>query len=120
MVNVKAMLASRMWRGLCTVIVRRMETNPVNKLSDYVESVLLADVPCHLSFERVTETGEASPAATVHQAAKLFLSSEHDVPVGSKIIVAQDGRTTAYQRSGLPAMYPSHQEIALVPFERWA
>ena len=42
------------------------------------------------------------------------------MPAGSKIVVTQEGRTAAYARSGEPAVYSSHQEIVLVPFEEYA
>lgn len=109
-----------LWAGLCTVIVRESHRNPDNKQTEYTEVVLHEDVPCHLSLTRVTEAGEQDNAATIQQAAKLFLGPEIEIPTGSKIEVAQHGVATAYARSGKPAVYPSHQEIALVPFERWA
>ena len=45
---------------------------------------------------------------------------ELDIPAGSKIVVTQEGRTNEYQKSGEPAVYSFHQEVMLVPFERYA
>ena len=50
---------------------------------------------------------------------KLFISPDVLIKAGSKIIVTQHGRTTEYSNSGVPAVYPTHQEIMLTLFEGW-
>lgn len=56
----------------------------------------------------------------------LRFCKEHPIPpdvvikAGSKIIVTQHGRTTEYSNSGVPAVYPTHQEIMLTLFNGWA
>lgn len=57
---------------------------------------------------------------TVSQSVKLFISPDIVIKAGSKIIVTQHGRTTEYSNSGVPAVYPTHQEIMLTLFEGWA
>lgn len=47
---------------------------------------------------------------------KLFISPDVAIKAGSKIIVTQHGRTTEYSNSGVPAVYPTHQEIMLTLF----
>ena len=59
------------------------------------------------------------------QQVKLFLSPQIKVNAGSKLIVTQkyDSRedlVSEFSSSGVPAVYPSHQEISLELFERWA
>ena len=54
------------------------------------------------------------------QSLKLFLDKSVVIPPGSKIVVTQEGQTNAYAQSGPPAVYSVHQEIMLVPFERYA
>lgn len=72
-----------------------------------------------VSFETLTSsTGD--PVATVSQSVKLFISPDVVIKAGSKIIVTQHGRTTEYSNSGVPAVYPTHQEIMLTLFEGWA
>lgn len=79
----------------------------------------MEDQPCKLSFETLTSsTGD--PVATVSQSVKLFISPDVVIKAGSKIIVTQHGRTTEYSNSGVPAVYPTHQEIMLTLFEGWA
>ena len=54
------------------------------------------------------------------QATKLFISPDITIKPGSKITVTQTGVTTEYTGSGVPAVYPTHQEIMLELFESWA
>ena len=51
---------------------------------------------------------------------KLFISSDIVIKSGSKLTVTQTGVTTAYTGSGVPAVYPTHQETILELFESWA
>jgi len=59
-------------------------------------------------------------ATAITQITKLFLASEVTIVPGSKIVVIHEGITGEYQRSGIPAVFPSHQEIMLTAFEGWA
>lgn len=77
-------------------------------------------VPCKLSFESNTSTSDTGGASGVTQTTKLFLAPELVVSPGSQLIVTQNGVTTAYQDSGTPARYATHQEIQLELTERWA
>ena len=54
------------------------------------------------------------------QGTKLFIAPEIKVKPGSKIVVEQNGVTTEYSASGVPAVYPSHVEIKLELFRGWA
>ena len=59
-------------------------------------------------------------AAKLTQGTKLFIAPEIKIKPGSKIIVEQNGTTTEYSASGVPAVYLSHAEIMLELFEGWA
>lgn len=121
MVTEAMMQAARFfWDGLCDVVVSVKEKNPNNGQMEFVETILHAAVPCHLSYKSVESAGTDEDVATVQQAAKLFLAPEVSVPEGSKIVVTHRGVTSTYKQSGKPAVYPSRQEIGLVPFKRWA
>lgn len=87
-------------------------------MTNFQEVTVLEDQPCKLSFETLTSTS-GDPVATVTQGVKLFLSSDVVIKAGSKIIVTQNGRTTEYSNSGVPAVYSTHQEIMLTLFENW-
>ena len=82
---------------------------------------LFSGEPCRLSFSGASSqtlsgleaAGEAKPWSQAGQSVKLFLAPEREVPPGSKITVTGRGVTRVYGRSGQPAVYGSHQEIAL-------
>lgn len=88
-------------------------------LTSFQEVTVLEDQPCKLSFETLT-SNSGDPVATISQGVKLFLSPDVEIKAGSKIIVTQHGRTTEYSNSGVPAVYPTHQEIMLTLFNGWA
>lgn len=87
-------------------------------LTSFQEVTVLEDQPCKLSFETLT-SNSGDPVATISQGVKLFLSPDVEIKAGSKIIVTQNGRTTEYSNSGVPAVYSTHQEIMLTLFENW-
>ena len=71
-------------------------------------------------IEKLDATAQTETAASLTQGTKLFLPPNVEIKAGSKIIVEQDGVKNAYSASGVPAVYPTHQEIILTLFERWA
>jgi hypothetical protein len=58
--------------------------------------------------------------AALTQTAKLFCDADADIKPGSKITVSHAGRIFEFVQSGEPGVFTFHQEIMLVPFERWA
>lgn len=109
---------ARMYQGRATVIEYQKVKDEWG-MTNFQEVTVLEDQPCKLSFETLTSsTGD--PVATVSQSVKLFISPDVVIKAGSKIIVTQHGRTTEYSNSGVPAVYPTHQEIMLTLFEGWA
>ena len=119
MVNAQRKALERLWKDRCTVYHRVKVKDPISKLTDSKEMPLLQDQPCKLSFETLTSS-PGDPVGTVSQSVKLFISPDVVIKAGSKIIVTQHGRTTEYSNSGVPAVYPTHQEIMLTLFEGWA
>lgn len=107
------------YEGRATVIEHKEVTDPITHLTDMQEVTVLEDQPCKLSFETLTSTS-GNPVATISQGVKLFLSPDVSIAAGSKIVVTQNGRTTPYSNSGVPAIYLTHQEIMLKLFERWS
>ena len=93
------------------------ETRKVHKDK---EVEVIKEEPCRLSFETLKADEEANPAQKVVQDTKLFLRPDIVVKEGSKIVVKHNGREDIYARSGIPAVYVTHQEIMLKPFERWS
>lgn len=82
--------------------------------------VVLENQPCRLSFETIKTTVQSDSVASISQVTKLFVSPDISIKPGSKITVSQGNVTTDYTCSGVPAVYPTHQEIMLELFERWS
>lgn len=126
---VKAMEAARQaarkalesaYDGRCDIVEYQDVTDEGTGLSQGEEAVVLEGQPCKLSFEKQAAVSQTDTAAAVTQGLKLFLAPEIKIRPGSKIIVTQNGITGAYSASGEPAVYGTHQEIALELFGRWA
>lgn len=118
MVRHKAALERR-WKDQCSIFIQRKKTDPITKVTDFVETLLIQDQPCKLSFETLTSTNGEN-VATAEQSAKLFISSELVIPAGSKIVVSHGGRTFEFSQSGEPGIFTYHQEIQLQKFRKWA
>ena len=110
----------RLWDGVCDVYAIETVRNEKNGRDEPQEVLKLSGEPCRLSFSSVSNTSEQDSAPVIQQTVKLFISKAADIPAGSKVVVTQEGRTDAYQRSGEPATYSTHQEIVLVPFKEYA
>lgn len=119
MVNTGPIL-QMLWKGKCTVKVKRARMNPITKRTEYDEVTSCTDEPCKLSFETISSTDENSNAASITQKAKLFIGPDVNIPPGSKIAVTQNGRTVDYEQTGEPAVYTNHQEIILNLFKGWS
>lgn len=113
---------AKLWHDRCTIIQRQKATDGFSKLTDFQERVLLADEPCKLSFEKITEN-IVNDAAAKTQNVKLFLSASVQVPAGCKILVRRPNeqeREFVFAASGEPAVFGSHQEIYLTLWREWA
>ena len=106
--------------GTLTVTERKKEKDERSKLTKDVEVVVLENQPCKLSFEKLQTAIQSDSAATITQVTKLFVSPDISIKAGSKITVSQDNVTTDYTCSGVPAIYPTHQEIILELFKDFA
>lgn len=96
------------------------QTDPATHITSHGERLVLENQPCRVSFGSLSAASENSDAAAVKQSVKLFISPDVSVKSGSKITVTQNGVTTEYAASGVPAVYPTHQEIMLELFRGWA
>ena len=104
----------------CDVVEYRKTRNEENKQNKYSEEVVLSNKKCRLSFETINNTNQTSTTNNAIQIVKLFIAPELNIKKGSKIIVTQNNRTTAYKNSSQPAIYETHQEIVLDLFEGWS
>lgn len=108
------------YEGVATVTEHKKVMNEETKLMEMGEVVVLKEQPCKLSFSKLEATKQSDSSATVTQVIKLFISPDITINPGSKITVTQTGITADYTCSGVPAVYPTHQEIVLELFERWS
>lgn len=86
-------------------------------VTSFENQVVVSGQKCKISFESIPSTTESNTMATMAQSIKLFLAPEIEVKPGSRIDVTHLGVTTAYKRSGKPAVYHTHQEIMLELWE---
>lgn len=108
------------YEGTCTVIEYKNLTDEASKITRQKEVAVLENQPCKLSFENLNASAQTETAAAISQGLKLFLAPEIKVNSGSKIVVTQNGVSEEYSASGVPAIYPTHQEIILELFRGWA
>lgn len=104
--------------GTFTVTEHQKVIKP-NHTTGFSDVDVLMDQPCRLSFSS-SPSAKDGDVAEIGQTVKLFFAPEIVVKEGSKITVTQNGITTAYKQSGVPAHYPTHQEIILELFKGWA
>ena len=122
MVNAQRKALERMWKDRCTILCQKKVTNPDTKLTDFEEVPLLEDVPCKLSFEKLTST-DGDNVAAKFQNVKLFLSPDIQIPAGCKIIVNRFNevqREFIFSHSGEAGVFTHHQEIYLELWKGWA
>ena len=113
-------MVENLYEDKCSVIEKQEVFDETRKIHKDKEVEVIKEEPCRLSFETLKADEEANPAQKVVQDTKLFLRPDIVVKEGSKIVVKHNGREDIYARSGLPAVYVTHQEIMLKPFERWS
>jgi polygalacturonase len=109
-----------LYDGTCT-ITEHQKIKKENKSTAFVESVVVENQPCRISFKTVNNTTSTETGASaLVQVVKLFVAPEIKVKPGSKISVTQNNVTTEYKNSGEPAYYSTHQEIILELFKGWS
>ena len=108
----------KMYVHTCTIVIKDKV-----KQKDYstklVDKVLIEDQPCRISFSNISTVDETSHSGLKQQTIKLFIAPEINIKEGSKIIVNHDGIESLFSKSGVPAVYPTHQEINLEIFKDW-
>lgn len=113
-------LIEQTYDGKCTVSELRNVKDSITKVTSKKTIIVAEDIPCKLSVQSsptIVATGEAYKPV---QSVKLFLNPKTKITAGSKIVVTQDGITTEYKRSGMPLVYPTHQEIELELVKEWS
>lgn len=119
MVNTKKAL-EKLHVGVCDVYEYGQTKDQVSKITKHAETKVHTAEPCRLSTSSSPPVTEASGANIPKQIIKLFMDPSVLIKSGSKIVVTQNGRTTAYKNTGEPAMHTNHQELNLELFEKWS
>lgn len=113
---------ARLWTDRCSVYLKTKATDPGTNLTRFSEQLLAGGLPCRLSFKSLAASG-GRPAAALSQQTVLFLAPETEIPPGCRIVVHRGGdpeKELIFARSGLPGIYPDHQEVPLEPFRGYA
>lgn len=110
-----------LYDGICTVEIKESIKDPETKKNKSVVKTVLKEVPCRLSHES-NKTGETRTLTNATQTIMLFIAPQPEViiPSDSKITITQDSVTEVYANSGVSNNFPTHQEIELEKWEKWA
>jgi hypothetical protein len=74
---------------------------------------VLSNQPCRLSYSSSGTANQTDTVSNIEQTIKLFIAPEIKIAPGSKLRITQNGVTTDYISSGVPAVYETHQEVSL-------
>jgi hypothetical protein len=119
MVNQKKAL-QKLWLDRLTVMERHKIIDPEDGSTGFEYVVVIENEPCKLSFSTLNTTNPTTTDAEIVQVTKVFLDEAIQIKPGSKITVQRRDDYFEYAQSGLPGIFTNHQEIVLVPWEKWA
>lgn len=111
-------IAPLLYTGACDII-EKVEMIKGSGATGFSEMVVAENVPCRVSFSSKSSAKNSDGAYQTTQTTKLFIATDVDIKIGSKIIVTQNGITTEYGASGEKAIYSGHQEIVLEKSTDW-
>lgn len=100
-------------------IYEYVKEKQANGSTAHKEKLVQSDIPCKISFKSVSQVSENSQNAQQVQAVTLFIPPDMHIKAGSKLEISKNGVVTAYKNSGVPALYSTHNEIALELFRGW-
>lgn len=104
----------------CTVVEYTKVKDSISKITGMKEVPVLENQPCKLSFSTSKSTNQTESANQVIQVIKLFISPEITIKEGSKFVITHNGKVSEYKNSGVPSLFPTHQEIVLELFKGWS
>ena len=99
------------YKGLCDVLEKRKVKDEVTKATVLRDTVALGNQPCRLSYSSSGTANQTDTVSNIEQTIKLFIAPEIKIAPGSKLRITQNGITTDYISSGVPAVYETHQEV---------
>ena len=101
------------YRGLCDILEKRKVKDEVTKATALRDTVVLSNQPCRLSYSSSGTANQTDNISNIEQTIKVFIAPEIKIAPGSKLRITQNGITTDYISSGVPAVYEMHQEVSL-------
>lgn len=117
--NMHRAVIEQTYTSTCTVTERQKVKKP-NGSTGFEEVKVLEKQPCLMIYKTVSSAAVPEPAAAINQGTVLLIAPEVQVKPGSKITISQNGLTADYARSGIPAVFSTHQEINLESFKGYA
>lgn len=96
----------------CTI--KKMDKVKIDGETTSQEVIVTQNQPCALSNGSNPSAKQGQVNTDVSNTVKLFIAPEIEILPGSKIEVKQYGKTYELEASGLPFLYPTHQEINLI------
>lgn len=101
------------YKGLCDILEKRKVKDEVTKATVLRDTVVLSNQPCRLSYSSFGTANQTDTISNIEQTIKVFIAPEIKIAPGSKLRITQNGITTDYISSGVPAVYETHQEVSL-------
>lgn len=101
------------YKGLCDILEKRKVKDEVTKATVLRDTAVLSNQPCRLSYSSSGTANQTDTVSNIEQTIKLFIAPEIKIAPGSKLRITQNGITTDYISSGVPAVYETHQEVSL-------
>ena len=101
------------YRGLCDILEKRKVKDEVTKATVLRDIAVLRNQPCKLSYSSSGTANQTDTISNIEQTIKVFIAPEIKIVPGSKLRITQNGITTDYISSGVPAVYETHQEVSL-------
>ena len=101
------------YKGFCDILEKRKVKDEVTKATVLKDIAVLSNQPCRLSYSSSGTANQTDTVSNIEQTIKLFIAPEIKIAPGSKLRITQNGITTDYISSGVPAVYETHQEVSL-------
>jgi hypothetical protein len=101
------------YKGFCDILEKRKVKDEITKATVLKDIAVLSNQPCRLSYSSSGTANQTDTVSNIEQTIKLFITPEIKVAPGSKLRITQNGTTTDYISSGVPAVYETHQEVSL-------
>lgn len=118
LVGIQKKFADIMYTDVCNVY--NQQKIKVNNKTKFENVLVIENEPCRLSYDNPKIAVQTESSTNLSSNVKLFISPDIEVVEGSRIEVVREGKTYQFKCSGMPSMYPTHQEIKLELSEVYA